>query len=117
MSCAPTPTMRADLQPLATTDDALLGGKLMLRQPARGHRAGHDAMLLAAATAVRSGERVADLGAGVGQAGLALAVRAKARGVDQFDLVMIERDPSLAALAETNAKTNGIAARAVTLDL
>ena len=109
--------MPADLQPVATTDDALLGGKLMLRQPAHGHRAGHDAILLAAASAARSGERIADLGAGVGQAGLALAMRAKAGGVDRLDLVMIERDPALAALAERNAKTNGIAARAVTLDL
>jgi tRNA1(Val) A37 N6-methylase TrmN6 len=33
-----------------TTEDAFLGGALRLRQPKSGHRAGHDAMLLAAAT-------------------------------------------------------------------
>ena len=31
------------------TEDAFLGGQLCLRQPRSGHRAGHDAMLLAAA--------------------------------------------------------------------
>src|ERR1700724_2480344 len=57
------------------TEDAFLGGQLRLRQPKSGHRAGHDAMLLAAATPARSGDRVVDLGAGVGAAGFALARR------------------------------------------
>src|SRR6478736_1511110 len=48
------------------TEDAFLGGRLRLRQPRSGHRAGHDAMLLAAATPARSGDRVVDLGAGDG---------------------------------------------------
>ena len=38
------------------TEDAFLGGKLRLRQPKSGHRAGHDAMLLAAATPARTSE-------------------------------------------------------------
>ena len=49
-----------------TTEDAFLGGQLRLRQPKSGHRAGHDAMLLAAATPARSGDRVVDLGAAPG---------------------------------------------------
>ena len=57
------------------TEDAFLGGQLRLRQPKSGHRAGHDAMLLAAATAARPGDRVVDFGAGVGAAGLAVASR------------------------------------------
>ena len=60
---------------LATSEDAVLGGRLRLRQPLKGHRVGHDAILLAAATGGRSGEHAADLGAGVGAAGLALAAR------------------------------------------
>ena len=32
------------------SEDAVLGGRLVLRQPLRGHRVGHDAILLAAAT-------------------------------------------------------------------
>ena len=63
--------MAADLSLI--TEDAVLGGRLRLRQPKRGHRVGHDAILLAAATGVRAGEQVVDLGAGIGSAGLALA--------------------------------------------
>jgi len=94
------------------TEDAFLGGRLRLRQPRAGHRAGHDAVLLAAATAARAGERVADFGAGVGAAGLALASR-----VSGLDLMLVEIDPRLAALARDNAVLNDIAARVVVLDL
>src|SRR5665811_2498342 len=72
MSCAP---MGADRAALATSEDAVLGGRLRLRQPLRGHRVGHDAILLAAATGGRASEQAVDLGAGVGAAGLALAAR------------------------------------------
>jgi len=54
-----------------TSEDSLLGGKLMLRQPLRGHRFGHDAVLLAAAIPARPGEHAIELGAGVGAAGCA----------------------------------------------
>ncbi|MDO9413178.1 MAG: methyltransferase [Pseudolabrys sp.] len=104
--------MSADLDP-DTTEDAVLGGRLMLRQPRRGHRVGHDAILLAAATAATAGEHAVDLGAGVGGAGLALAVR-----VPGLRVTMVEIDPSLAALAASNALTNmmGERVRAVTCD-
>ncbi|MBN9042350.1 MAG: methyltransferase [Rhizobiales bacterium 62-47] len=98
--------------PDAVTDDTLLGGRLRLRQPASGHRAGHDAMLLAASVAVRPGERVVDFGAGVGAAGLAVAQRAR-----DIDLVLVEIDPALAGLASVNASSNGIAAEVLTLDV
>lgn len=94
------------------TDDAFLGGRLRLYQPRSGHRAGHDAMLLAAATAAQPGQRVADLGAGVGAAGLALAVR-----VGGLDLTLAEIDPGLAELAQQNARRNDLKARAVVLDV
>jgi tRNA1(Val) A37 N6-methylase TrmN6 len=94
------------------TEDAFLGGKLRLRQPKSGHRAGHDAMLLAAATPARSGDRVVDLGAGVGAAGLAVAKRVAGIG-----LVLVEIDPALAALARGNAASNGIAAETIVLDV
>jgi tRNA1(Val) A37 N6-methylase TrmN6 len=91
--------------PFAVTDDAVLGGRLKLLQPARGHRAGHDAILLAAA-ALRCGHAI-DLGAGVGTAGLALLVRGAARSVT---LVDVDRD--LVRLAASNAARNGFGARA-----
>src|SRR5262249_35535144 len=88
------------------TEDAVLGGRLVLRQPRKGHRVGHDAILLAAACSVRPGQRLIELGAGVGAAGLAVAHR-----IDDLALTMIEIDPVLAALARENAVRNGLAER------
>jgi len=92
--------------PLATSEDAVLGGRLLLRQPLRGHRVGHDAILLAAATAAESGEHAVEFGAGVGAAGLALALR-----VPGLRLTLVEVDPDLCALAQANAARNGLAER------
>jgi tRNA1(Val) A37 N6-methylase TrmN6 len=95
-----------------TTRDAVLGGRLTLRQPRRGHRVGHDALLLAAATAARPGDRVVEFGAGVGAAGLALALRA-----GPLRLALLEIDPALAALARDNARANGQAAEVLAFDV
>ena len=86
-----------------TTEDGILGGKLRLRQLVRGHRVGHDAILLAAATGARSGEHAIDLGAGVGAAGLALAIR-----IPGLNVTLAEIDGELCALAATNARLNGL---------
>jgi tRNA1(Val) A37 N6-methylase TrmN6 len=94
------------------TEDEFLGGQLRLRQPKSGHRAGHDAMLLAAATSASSGDRVVDFGAGVGAAGLAVAKR-----VTGIELVLVEIDEALAALARGNAASNAIPADVVVLDV
>lgn len=94
------------------TEDAFLGGQLRLKQKRSGHRAGHDAILLAAATQARAGDRVVDLGAGVGTAGLALA-----RRVAGIHLSLVEIDPELAELARANAAANAIAAEAIVLDV
>jgi tRNA1(Val) A37 N6-methylase TrmN6 len=77
------------------TEDRFLAGRLLIRQPAKGHRLGTDALLLAAAAGAAG--RVADLGAGAGLVGLALASRG-ARAA-----VLVERDPVFAACAEANA--------------
>ena len=111
------PACRMNCDPMSeavvdTTEDLFLAGRLRLRQPKSGHRAGHDAMLLAAATAARAGDRVVEFGAGVGAAGLALARRAGA-----IDLALVEIEPQLAALARDNAVANGIAAEIVVLDV
>jgi len=94
------------------TEDAFLGGRLRLRQPKSGHRAGHDAMLLAAATSARSGDRVVDFGAGIGAAGLAVA-----RRVAGIELVLVEIDEALAELARGNAASNAIPADVIVLDV
>jgi tRNA1(Val) A37 N6-methylase TrmN6 len=97
---------------IEVTEDAFLGGRLRLRQLKSGHRAGHDAMLLAAATAAAPGNRVVDFGAGVGAAGLAVA-----RRVGTIDLVLVEIDVTLAALARANAAANALPAEVVVLDV
>jgi tRNA1(Val) A37 N6-methylase TrmN6 len=94
------------------TEDAFLGGQLRLKQKRSGHRAGHDAILLAAATEAHAGDRVVDLGAGIGTAGLALA-----RRVSGLDLALVEIDPELAQLAHANAAANAIEAEAIVLDV
>jgi tRNA1(Val) A37 N6-methylase TrmN6 len=94
------------------TEDAFLGGQLRMRQPKSGHRAGHDAMLLAAATPACPSDRVVEFGAGVGAAGLAVA-----RRVAGIKLVLVEIDAALAALARENAAANAIPAETITLDV
>ena len=93
---------------LETTEDAFLGGRLLIRQPKRGHRAGIDAVLLAAAAPVAEGgsELVLDAGAGCGIVGLAVAAR-----VPDARIVAVEIEPELAALARENAEQNGMTAR------
>jgi tRNA1(Val) A37 N6-methylase TrmN6 len=96
------------------SEDAVLGGRLRLRQFKRGHRVGHDAILLAAACPGQAGERAADLGAGVGAAGLALATR-----IEGINVTLVEIDARVATLARENVEVNGLAARVnvATLDV
>ena len=93
------------------SEDAILGGALRIRQPLRGHRVGHDAILLAAATGARAGEQAVDLGSGVGAAGLALAAR-----IDGLRMTLVEIDRELGALAADNARLNRLDDRVTVLD-
>lgn len=88
------------------TCDALMGGRLRLRQPRRGYRAGLDAALLAAAVEAGPGERVLEAGCGVGAALLQAAARTPGAS-----FTGVERDPGAAALAEENVAENGFADR------
>jgi tRNA1(Val) A37 N6-methylase TrmN6 len=106
--------MPIESEALKTSTDAVLGGRLRLRQPVKGHRFGHDAILLAAATAARAGEHAVDLGAGVGAAGLALAAR-----VGALKVTLVEIDATLSLLAAENARANGMGdrVRVITCDV
>lgn len=99
---------------LETSEDKALGGRLVLRQPLRGHRFGHDAILLAAVTSAPAGGRAIELGSGVGAAGLALAHR-----VADLAVTLVDFDPALTELARANARRNDLAerVRAVCLDV
>src|SRR2546423_11624437 len=118
--CSPMPASDTSFAPMAaevgfeTTEDAVLGGRLILRQPKRGHRVGHDAILPAAATDARAGEHAVELGAGVGAAGLALAQR-----VAGLKVTLVEIASALAALARETAGRNGLAdrVRALAIDV
>lgn len=92
-----------------TTADIFLGGRLTIEQPARGFRAGLDAVILAAAVRLRGEKRldVLDAGSGVGTAGLCVASRLPVAKV-----VLVERAASLAALARGNVSRNGFDDRA-----
>lgn len=108
MGAAAVPWHLCGMEPIITTPDSVtsdtvLGGKVRLIQPQRGHRAGHDAVLLAAAVPALAGDRVLDLGCGVGTAAFCLAAR-----VAVGFLTLVEIDPDLAALAERNAAANGL---------
>lgn len=88
------------------TEDRVLDGRVVLRQPARGYRAGLDAALLAAACDAREGERVLDAGCGAGGVLLAAAVR---RPGARF--TGVERDSAALELARENIALNGLADR------
>ncbi len=89
------------------TDRAtLLDGRLSLIQPRRGHRAGTDALLLAALAATEPFRQAVDLGAGVGTVGLVLA-----HAVPDATITLVERDAALVRLAALNAEANGYASR------
>lgn len=94
----------------ALTEDALLGGRVRLLQPARGYRVAVDAVLLAAAVDAAPGARILDLGAGVGAVGLCLAAR-----LPGCSVVGIELQAALAGLAERNAGLNGVSERVRTI--
>jgi tRNA1(Val) A37 N6-methylase TrmN6 len=105
----------AEAATVSLTRDAFLDGRLLLTQPATGHRIGTDAVLLLAlvrgllaARRDQAGWRVADFGAGAGLIGLGLAVLDSA-----VTATLIERNGMVAALAEDNrlALAGEIAAR------
>jgi tRNA1(Val) A37 N6-methylase TrmN6 len=81
-------------------------GRLILSQPERGYRYSLDPFLLAAFCRPRRGERILDLGAGVGVIGLLLA-----RREPSVRVVGIEIQPELARHAARNARANGLGGR------
>lgn len=92
--------------PLETTDDTLLNGAVIFRQPAEGYRAAIDPVMLAAAVPDSVKGRVLDLGCGAGAAMLCLARRR-----EDLIVVGLERDAELAALAAANSEANEFGSR------
>lgn len=90
----------------ATTENAILGGRVRLIQPSRGYRAGLDAALLAAACDPPRDGRVLEAGCGPGGALLAAAARHP-----DARLVGLEREAEALALAHRNIELNGLSDR------
>ncbi len=88
------------------TEDAILGGRIVIRQPEDGYRAAIDPVLLAASVPAAGGQQVLDVGCGVGTAGLCLA-----RRVAEVRVSGIELQPELAELARHNVEANGLGGR------
>lgn len=90
------------------TEDAILGGRVRVRQPAQGYRVNVDTLLLAATLPQ---ERIRDPAARVAEpcCGVAAALLAVAAGHNRpgnVEFVGIERDPRSAALARENVSLN-----------
>ena len=95
----------------AVTEDRVLDGRVSLRQPSRGYRAGLDAALLAAACDAKRGDRVLEAGCGAGGALLAAAMRCP-----QTHFTGIERDAEALELAQENIVLNGLTDRVEVLE-
>jgi tRNA1(Val) A37 N6-methylase TrmN6 len=88
------------------SEDAFLGGRIIVSQPRAGFRAGMDSVLLGAAVAAQSAS-LCDLGAGVGTAALVAMAH-----IEGLAATLVEIQPELAALASVNLARNGFAQRA-----
>ena len=97
---------------METTENAFLGGRLSILQPKSGYQAGADPVFLAAAVDARPGQRVLDLGCGVGTALLCLMAREPA-----ILVTGVELQPDLAKLAEANMDRNGVGGDIVTANI
>ena len=88
------------------SEDALLGGRGRLRQPANGARTAIDPVFLAAAIAAEPNQFVLDVGCGIGAAALCVAVR-----VPQCRIIGLELQRELVRIAGDNVVLNGMSGR------
>lgn len=85
------------------TQDYILGGRVLIKQPAQGYRVAIDPVFLAASVQVTSGDTILDIGAGVGAAALCLATR-----VPDCKVTGLEIQRSAVRLASENVVANGL---------
>ena len=97
-----------DHQLLNITEDSFLDGKLSLFQPKKGFRAGLDSVLLAASVNAKPGEKVLEIGAGVGTVLFCLMNRIS--GLEATGIEIMEEYHSLSLI---NAQKNKINANLI----
>jgi tRNA1Val (adenine37-N6)-methyltransferase len=90
-----------EINPSVETLDPILGGRLALIQPKTGYRFAIDAVLLGNFARPRRRDRVLDLGAGCGVVAAIIAASGRPR-----EVVAVELQPTLAAMASRNAAFN-----------
>lgn len=88
------------------TYDRFLGGAVTVVQPARGYRAGMDAVLLAASLSAKHGESLAEAGSGAGAALLCAAHR-----LSECHITGFERDGGAIALSQQGITANALGDR------
>lgn len=94
------------------TKNEYLSGRVRIRQPAKGYRAGVDPVLLAASVPAKSGDHILELGTGVGTAALCLAARIKG-----LTLTGVEIQSEYAELARANGALNHVEFDVIEADL
>ena len=88
------------------THDKFLDGAVTIIQPARGYRAGMDAVLLAASLVAKPGESLAEAGSGAGAALLCAAHR-----LEQCTFTGFEREADYVSLCQQGIAANASASR------
>lgn len=88
---------------MAISEDYLLGGRVLVRQPVEGYRIAIDPIFLAASIDCHPGETVLDIGAGVGAASLCLASR-----VPDCRIIGLEIQRAAVRLAAENIALNNV---------
>lgn len=91
---------------MSYTEDTLLNGRIILRQPEKGYRVAIDPIFLAASVNVQEGDNILDIGAGVGAASLCLAFREK-----QCRITGLEIQHEYVKLASENIVLNNMRGR------
>jgi tRNA1Val (adenine37-N6)-methyltransferase len=86
------------------TADTIFSGKIRILQERKGYRFSIDAILLSGFVRLNRRDRVIDLGTGVGVIPLILGKR----GEDAEEIVGVEIQEKLAALAQRNVRINGL---------
>ncbi|MDD3288442.1 MAG: methyltransferase [Alphaproteobacteria bacterium] len=86
---------------MQTSVDGILNQRIKLEQPKDGYRVAVDTVLLAGSVAARAGDKILDLGCGVGGALLALACR-----IPKTSITGIEIQDDLVKLCRSNIQRN-----------
>jgi tRNA1(Val) A37 N6-methylase TrmN6 len=86
--------------------DSLLDGQVIVAQPEDGYRVAVDAVLLAAAIDAAPGQRILDLGCGIGSAALCLAWREPS-----LQITGLDRETAFLDFARSNVIANAIQER------